>query len=201
MKRCPKCSKTYADESLNFCLDDGELLTGFETDPPPTLFGGAPNPGSDDAPPTVLLNKPRVTNQTNWQPGGPITPWQGQAQPNQPWQGQAQPNQPWQGQQANVPGSQFRPYARMQSPDLTLAIVSLCLGIGSITVGWCCSLGLLLSPAALITGFISLAQSKKDPNAYGGKPFAIAGISIGGVFLLLYLIFIIIYGALALMPS
>lgn len=28
MKRCPKCEKTYADETLNFCLDDGEWLVG-----------------------------------------------------------------------------------------------------------------------------------------------------------------------------
>ncbi len=26
MKHCPKCSRTYTDETLNFCLDDGEWL-------------------------------------------------------------------------------------------------------------------------------------------------------------------------------
>lgn len=26
MKRCPQCSRTYTDETLNFCLDDGEWL-------------------------------------------------------------------------------------------------------------------------------------------------------------------------------
>jgi TolB-like protein len=26
MKTCPKCARTYADETLNFCLDDGEWL-------------------------------------------------------------------------------------------------------------------------------------------------------------------------------
>lgn len=30
MKRCPKCSRVYADEALNFCLDDGEWLVPFE---------------------------------------------------------------------------------------------------------------------------------------------------------------------------
>jgi TolB-like protein/Flp pilus assembly protein TadD len=28
MKQCPKCSRTYTDETLNFCLDDGEWLVG-----------------------------------------------------------------------------------------------------------------------------------------------------------------------------
>src|SRR6188474_948164 len=37
MKRCPKCSQVYADETLNFCLEDGEWLVGDQsTDEPPT---------------------------------------------------------------------------------------------------------------------------------------------------------------------
>jgi hypothetical protein len=27
MKRCPRCNRTYTDDSLKFCLDDGSLLT------------------------------------------------------------------------------------------------------------------------------------------------------------------------------
>ena len=34
MKRCPKCAKEYADETLNFCLDDGEWLTGGASELP-----------------------------------------------------------------------------------------------------------------------------------------------------------------------
>ena len=34
MKRCPKCAKEYADETLNFCLDDGEWLLGGADDVP-----------------------------------------------------------------------------------------------------------------------------------------------------------------------
>jgi len=42
MKRCPQCSRTYADETLNFCLDDGEWLL------------------SDDEPATAILSEPGV---------------------------------------------------------------------------------------------------------------------------------------------
>lgn len=69
MKVCPHCNQTYADETLNFCLNDGSILqqqtSGVET-------------------PTVLLNHPRQTisnqqqfgtavqhNNTNW---GIVTP-------------------------------------------------------------------------------------------------------------------------------
>lgn len=76
MKFCPKCRQTYADDSLNFCLTDGEVLTN-----------------KDDAPPTVFMNQARTTNQ-NWtstEPFSapdyePVAPWQNQSpQANQPF--------------------------------------------------------------------------------------------------------------------
>lgn len=42
MKICPKCGKTYDDETLNFCLDDGSVLNraeqGAASEPPPTVM-------------------------------------------------------------------------------------------------------------------------------------------------------------------
>ena len=33
MKRCPTCNRSYADDSLSFCLQDGErLVTGYDPD-------------------------------------------------------------------------------------------------------------------------------------------------------------------------
>jgi len=80
------------------------------------------------------------------------------------------------------------------SPNQTLAGVSLGLGVSSLAIGWCCSSGLALGPAALITGFIALSQIKKDPAQYGGRGFAIGGIVTGAVFLSIYLLIMIIYG-------
>jgi hypothetical protein len=40
MKICPTCSRTYADDTFAFCLDDGSLLSA--SDPRPTLKGPAP---------------------------------------------------------------------------------------------------------------------------------------------------------------
>ena len=75
----------------------------------------------------------------------------------------------------------------------TLPIVSLSLGVASITVGWCCYLGVLLGPAAMITGFIGLAQSKSNPDAYGGRGMAIGGIVMGGLYFVGLVLFIVIY--------
>jgi len=176
MKQCPRCNLTYSDDQLNFCLDDGELLTEFAREPPPTRFvDPSAKPYADDSP-TVLLDTARRTNPSNW--------------PNQP---QPQPLAPWQGQPS--PQGQFAPYMMTPSPSQTLAVVSLGLGIGSMTIGWCCYLGLLLSPAALITGFLALSYIKKNPEAYGGRGLAIGGIATGAVFLVFFLLFVIIYGA------
>ena len=43
MKRCPECRRDYADETLNFCLDDGTaLLDGPVTaDQPTAIISGA----------------------------------------------------------------------------------------------------------------------------------------------------------------
>lgn len=66
MKICPTCRRTYDDDGLNFCLEDGTVLTFSAID------AGAP---------TIVMNPPRPTNpspqgsgiQTSWDaqnPGG-----------------------------------------------------------------------------------------------------------------------------------
>lgn len=165
MKNCPKCGRSYTDANINFCLDDGELLSRASLDPV-----GQENVNYE--PPTMMMDPGRITKEANW----PTV-----EQPIQQWQPPAPP--------------QPMSYQGIGPADQTLAIVSLSLGIGSLTIGWCCSLGLLLGPAAMITGFISLSQIKNKPDAYTGRGFAIAGIVTGSVFLLGYIVIMIIYGA------
>ena len=173
MKRCPRCGQTYTETEINFCLNDGELLSYLADDAPKTLLHNAPPSFVDDSPPTEFLKPPRATSETNWPTQSPLAQYQS------PPQGAAQ---------------MFAQYPTNVSPNQTLAIVSLGLGVGSITIGWCCSLGLLLSPAAVVTGIIALIQIKKNPLTNGGRGFAIAGIVVGSVFLALYILFILLYG-------
>ena len=61
MKICPTCRKTYSDDGLNFCLEDGSVLTFPTSDAPPTMVMPAPpatNPG-------IGTNAPAT--QQNWQ--------------------------------------------------------------------------------------------------------------------------------------
>src|SRR5688572_10557812 len=109
MKQCPRCKQTYSDPLLNFCLEDGELLTAFSTEPPPSRY-------MDDSPPTVLLNEGRVTNPSNW--------------PNMP-----PPTTQW--QQQNLQNRPFDAPAFVQSRDQTLPTISLILGILSVALICC----------------------------------------------------------------
>lgn len=177
MKRCPKCGQTFADQNLNFCLNDGELLMyqqeasrPFEGETPPTRFA------DDDSPPTLMMNSPRDTNPVGWADASPPLVRQGQQQIVTP------------------PGHFPVQYAGYSSPNQVLGILSIILGAFSVTVGWCCSSGLLLGPAAIILGIIAMIQNKNNPEAYGGRGFAIGGIVLGSLFLLGYILLIIVYG-------
>ena len=75
MKVCPRCQKTYSDENLNFCLDDGAVLTPS-------------NPVDNSIPATVFMNPTRPTdppqqfgNQSGAQPGWSAPPPQYSMQP------------------------------------------------------------------------------------------------------------------------
>src|SRR4030095_6123612 len=61
MKICPTCRKTYTDDGLNFCLDDGSVLTLTPTEAAPTVVMQQPLPTS----PGPGLTAPQRTN-----PGG-----------------------------------------------------------------------------------------------------------------------------------
>ncbi|MCW5960385.1 MAG: hypothetical protein KIS76_09500 [Pyrinomonadaceae bacterium] len=80
MKICPKCQKTYNDENLNFCLDDGSVLAQ-----------GGSQPGNDSLPETVMMSSPRPT-APNQQVDTSSPPSWGHQQPSVPtWSAAAQP--------------------------------------------------------------------------------------------------------------
>lgn len=111
-------------------------------------------------------------NQTEWTPPpAPVAEWQNQ------------------NFGSNTP---FQPPISGQGEDRTLAIVSLVCGILSLT---CC--GPVTGIAALITGFMAKNNVESNPQQYGGRGMALAGMIMGGISLVLtvlYFIFAIIGG-------
>ncbi|HLN99267.1 MAG TPA: DUF4190 domain-containing protein [Pyrinomonadaceae bacterium] len=170
MKRCPTCNQEFTDEWLTFCTQDGTSLVNIERspdEPPPTLL-------RPSLPPSVS-----PAEQPTLDMPGRYSPPPVQYIPPSPLQsGWAPPPPP------AYPGN----------PNQSLAIASLILGIMSITVGWCCSFGILTGPVALVLGIVALVQIKNDPRKFGGKGFAIGGIVTGALYFVILALVILLYG-------
>jgi uncharacterized protein DUF4190 len=173
MKRCPTCNRTFDDEWLSFCTEDGTTLVETQSaqlpsEPPPTVW--IP-PAMDTNPAT---QKP-FDLPGSYNPPQPVTP---------AWQPPPPPPVPM-------------PRAQKQG----LAIASLVLGIFSVTVGWCCSIGLLSAPVGIVLGIVSLVQIKNDPATNTGKPLSIVGVVLGSIYVVFWILIFAIYGMAIFMGS
>ena len=170
MKRCPTCNQQFTDEWLTFCTHDGTSLIeirGASAEPPPT-FAYPP------IPPTVSRSEePTLDLPDAYIP--PPVPLRAPQTLQPAWQ----PPPP--------PGY-------IAGPQQSLAVASLVLGLVSVTVGWCCSFGILTAPIAVALGIASLVQIKNNPTRYSGKGMAIGGIVAGGLYFLFVVLMILIYG-------
>ncbi len=107
------------------------------------------------------------------------------------WTPPPAPISEWQNQNigANTP---FQSPVSGQGEDKTLAIVSLVCGILSLT---CC--GAVTGIAALITGYMAKNNVEGNPEQYGGRGMALAGMIMGGISIVLtvlWLVFVVIGG-------
>lgn len=66
MKQCPKCSRAYADDALNFCLDDGEWLSAGNAghEPLTAILSGDP-PSEAQTVHQVTVTNPSGTDSLN----------------------------------------------------------------------------------------------------------------------------------------
>lgn len=172
MKVCPNCNQSYADDSLNFCLNDGATLTHLKTDePPPTILMNSArttSPNFSEQQPT------NFTNQPNFGVNAPLSSWQ-----DPQMQGQ------------NQPQYMSPQMSAVQGQNQTLPTISLVLGILSILL-FCCFGGLPLGIGALATGYIGYSNANKDPMQYGGKGLAMAGMIMGGIMVVSSILWLLI---------
>ena len=178
IKRCPTCNQEFTDEWLTFCTNDGTSLVNVDREePPPTIVSMPPSVSPLEQP---TMDMPGGVNFSPppYRPPQPVP--SGSVQPG--WK---------------VPP----PPAYPKSNDKNLALVSLILGVVSITIGWCCYFGVLTSPVAIGLGLYALSQIKKDPAKYGGRGLAIGGIATGALYFAGLLLIILIYGISFLMSG
>lgn len=161
-------------------------LPPFQSSPPPSPFGSPEPPSPFQAadpvftPETPVYQEPEAvvpaytspfdppTTPAEWTPPpAPVAGWQDQGL------GQNTPFQP--------------PVAGGEGANKTLAIVSLVCGILGIL---CC--GLLSGIPAIITGYMAKNNVDSNPQEYGGRGLAVAGMVLGGISIVLTIIVIIL---------
>lgn len=165
MKRCPSCGKTFDEEWLSFCTQDGTTLVE-EEDAPADLIE------------TMMAPRPAEVSKQDQQaiwnlPSTEMQPSPGQSSAPEPLEPVWQPPPP-------------PLHARPQNKSLATA--SMIVGIASI-----CCLGPLPAIVAIILGAVALSQMKKDPERVGGRQAALAGIITGGLTVIIYGGLMIIY--------
>jgi hypothetical protein len=169
MRRCPRCNQEFADEWLTFCTQDGTSLIDVPVstiEPPPTLYSQAMPPSVSPAEQPTLDMPGKQSAPEPYVPPAPLA------------SGWTPPPPP----------------AYPVKPQQSLAVASFVLGMVSVTIGWCCSFGILTAPIALILGIVALVQIKSDPLRNGGKGFAIGGIITGSLYFLVVALIILLYG-------
>ena len=163
MKYCPQCNKEFTEAWLSFCSDDGTPLIERLTPPAdPNWDPKIRDTKVKDPSEQWFRREPPVA-------GGWIAPDERPPMPPGAWQ----PPQP--------------PYqTKTTQPSQGLALGSMIVAICGLLFGGC--LGPLPGIVALVLGLMALSQIKKSPDQVGGKPFAMAGIIIGGLTIAFYLL-------------
>ena len=192
MKRCPTCTRTFLDDQLSYCTDDGTPLVdqaqSSSFDPQATVLNPTP-------PKTNEIRDPAPTRpfRPDDMPGGWPAPhsWSESPAPPVPaapsWSTPAKPAIPW--TPPPPPGGRF---AAKKSQPNPVAIASLAVGVFSMTIGLCCYLGVGTGPIAIVLGVIAMAQIKNNPTQSVGKGMAIAGIATGAAALGIIFMFFIL---------
>ncbi len=177
-----------------FSTPGGSDLSGSTSSAPiPSPFDD-PKPSTYEPPPVPSFAEPEepAFNPFDQPSSAPI------AQAD--WAPPPAPSSGWQDQQIGQNTPFQPPPPGPAGVNQTLPIVSLVFGIVSL----CCYISPVTGIVALVTGFMGMKNANNDPQNYGGKGLAIAGMITGGVFLLLgvlYWIYIIFVVGLAALGS
>ena len=181
MKYCPVCKRRFDEAWLSFCSDDGTPLIQELTPPA--------DPNWDPH-----IRQPKVQTQdeqeTQWLPREPPLPGGWIAPDERP------PMKPGPWSPPPPPAPVYVPIRTQKSQGLALA--SMITGILGLMMFGC--FFPLPGIVAFVLGLVALSQIKKSPEKFGGKPYATAGVIMGGISIL-FLIAMIVWVILSAVLS
>lgn len=185
MKRCPSCNRTFDDQSLSFCPNDGSRLVG-EAPPPAAsedylqatiMSTPSMRPSSPQPPPDAFSTNSASSGQLNQQP--PPAPQ------NPPWpENPYQTNAPWTGQQQQQQQQQPPPPQNptWQTPSGPLPSAGAKRGMNTklLVGGGLGCLGLLIVGVIGIAIIVAMSGPSSKMNPYKGSLPDLAPSSISG---------------------
>lgn len=183
MKQCPVCNKTYSEDGLRFCLDDGTMLIEGVGDTRATSpFSKQATSGNRPG-----TNDPFALSGLNAQSSQPASQGSLGSIPSPAAQSSLNPTPYYQRPAEYVPMAAF-----------FLSLSAFLLGLFSITLGMIVCMGPLTAPIAIILGFVALIKLKFDWAKCEKKAFPIISIILsllgmvtGGIVVGLFIILII----------
>lgn len=200
MKRCPSCQRTYADNSLTFCLEDGTPLTSAgasdQIDPGATLI----DPGA-----TLVMPDPHATSPARqvetYRPQQQQTPQTSPPPYNMQPVAWSAPSPP-----QGYPATNARP-GRVPAIASLICIIAafftfvltLVLSANradSTLIGIVFVSSIVFSFAGAVVGIIAVVKTGRNPNPQNNRTMAIVALVLNCVYLLIIL-FLLLLGALA----
>jgi hypothetical protein len=197
MKRCPSCQRTYTDETLRFCLEDGSILisgaassssASSPSDPlAATLLDSPPrNTASDRAARTEVLHSPSTSdNQASpthlWgapnisQPAAAADSWGARRHPGQ------QSSAPFASSPSVVEKKRSWPAITslligiMTWLTMLLSFVGAGIKLPDEFIGLSFLSGIFLSVFGIVFGAVAFGIALKNPDRYSGKGIALIG--------------------------
>jgi hypothetical protein len=212
MKRCPSCQRTYTDDTLRFCLEDGATLLSSSSasgssdpmaatllDSPPRNTGGD---SSNRSAPTEVLQSPQTSNNQATPTRSWGTPNVAQPPPNS-WDAVRQ-----------YPGQKSAPLISSPAQEMEKkrswpGVVSLMIGIltwlmialsfvgagfkmQSELIGFLFLAGMFVGIFGVVFGAVAFGIAFKNPDRFGGKGFALIGLFMSLMPALFVLLLIVI---------
>jgi hypothetical protein len=182
MKRCPACQRTYEDDTLSYCLEDGAALLNDAS-------------ASSDLAATIIIPEPRITTPVKPETYRPAPPPQVYAQPAPSWSPAAMPPHAL----ASAPARQGRGAAVTSLIFAISAFVMLgfCIlggatGVNEELIGGVFIFSVLLALAGTVLGIIATSRSSKDTSAQNAKTISIVALALNGLYLLITIVFLIL---------
>ncbi|HEX8709628.1 MAG TPA: hypothetical protein VF723_15415 [Pyrinomonadaceae bacterium] len=189
MKRCPSCQRTFTDDSLGFCLEDGSPLVGASIQP--------------DLPATVIMQDPRATNQGRSAGAYPTNPATAPPYSMPPQPGWPPPATQPQHAPAAAAGA-GRAIGIISLIAAILAFILLILtfvlaasnDVDKSTVGGIFLFSLLVGLVGAVLGLIALIKSNRNPSAQANRGLSIVALVLNVLYLLITFT-ILIFGVVA----